>query len=233
MSFVRSCTAFVVAAVALAAPAMAANSVFIGSLIVGPNERDVHIPIYLENDYDLWEITCPLVIRSVSGQAFVTAVALGMGDRLTPSGPLSEVRFANHYGFGASKFSACKRFTAAQPYGFGGFNYPATYNTYEKLAVSSDPYGLMFISACIFGRTLAPGSDAAGSYWIDVDVNGSWGIFEIDTACVDPYNHLLFSTRAHGDIQGIVPHFTKGVITIMEGADKGSVRSVPLDQVFR
>lgn len=55
-----------------------------------------------------------------------------------------------------------------------------------------------------------------GSLILTVDVTSTIGQFEIDTACCDPGNHLLF---VYEDGTGVRPLFTKGTITIQSACD--------------
>ena len=188
------------------------NSVDIPSLTVAPNQTDVQIPIVLENDVELRHIVCPLMIRSVSGDAYVTAVKLDTADRLLSA--LTEIVFRNHYNQGVSDAAECKTFLSSDPPSHGGFVGVPDHDGSEKQVVTGHPYGIMFVAARIVGENLAIGSDATGSFVITLDVNDQTGTFEIDTTCVDPANHLEFGENQLFPFPIHLPDFTKGVITI-------------------
>jgi hypothetical protein len=195
------------------------NTVVVTSVAANPNDTDVQVPVLLVNDQELRGVVCPFMIRSLSGGADVTAVAIETGDRLSVPGPLSEISYLNHYDQGVSNTSGCKRFSPEQPKSPGGFVGPSSYNGTDKQAVTGHPYGIMMFNHRIFGAPLGPGADVSGSYVITVDVNGQSGVIEIDTACVDPANHLSFSGNVIGEIIEIIPEFTAGLITVGSPGD--------------
>jgi hypothetical protein len=197
--------------------AWGANTMVVTSLLVSPNATDVAVPILLSNDDQLQGIVVPLMIRSVSGGAYVNAVALSSGDRIVAGSPITDIEFLNHYDSGEAPLTSCKRFSPDDPDGPGGYDGTLlSYNGTDKQTVTGSPYGILFVNQRIFGDGLLAGSDATGSYTITVDVNDQPGTFEIDTTCVTPSNHLLYSVA--DQILGITPDFTKGVITIEGGA---------------
>lgn len=81
--------------------------------------------------------------------------------------------------------------------------------------MESSPDGLLLAAGSMANPTLAPGADAVGSWLMTVDVTTTSGMFEIDTACTDPSNHLMFVQDNAPTNTPIIPVFTKGVITIV------------------
>lgn len=66
--------------------------------------------------------------------------------------------------------------------------------------------------ALVGAATLSPGSDVVPSLEISFTAPGTPGMFEIDTTCSNPANHLAFyEATTHGEI---TPSFTKGTITV-------------------
>ena len=78
---------------------------------------------------------------------------------------------------------------------------------------SPDALQFGFVSLPIFPTTLAAGSDGAvPSLQILFTAPTTTGVFEIDTTCSTPNNHLAFiEPDTHGEI---IPTFTKGTITV-------------------
>jgi hypothetical protein len=199
------------AAVCLAAaPAVdAANSVVVTSKTVATGATGVAIPVLLSNDVALRSITVPLVIREQTAGSFITSLTMGYAERLPIPGPLDDIVFLNHY---ADEDGTCKN---GYPGGFGTITHAASGISAGPYAVTTgSPEGVLFARARIVTGDLPVGSDASGSIVLTVDVTSVDGIFEVDTTCTDPVNHLLW---ARTDNVAIVPTFTKGVITVGDG----------------
>ncbi len=179
----------------------AENSVVVSSLNVGGGEAGIEIPILLTNDVPLRTVILPVAIRSLSNGAFITSLAMSYGDRLPMNGPISEYAGRNQYNL---ENGHCK---AQTPGGFGTIAFADG----GPHAVTASPVAAMFSRVRIFGSNLDPGSDVTGSIILTVDCNLQQGRFEIDTTCTDPNNHIYF---VRTDNTGIVPEFTKGLITI-------------------
>jgi hypothetical protein len=77
--------------------------------------------------------------------------------------------------------------------------------------VAAAPEGALFVRQRLFPPDLGPGADVTGSFILTVDVTSVDGLFEIDSTCTNPANHLYFADPAN---QLIVPSFTPGIITI-------------------
>jgi hypothetical protein len=76
----------------------------------------------------------------------------------------------------------------------------------------TSPDGFMWAGVTQFGPGLPAGMDGTTpSFSFKFDVGLSAGTFEIDTCCVGPANHILFAVSG---VEGVIPDFNKGVITI-------------------
>lgn len=158
-----------------------------------PGASDLLIPVFVKNDLQLRGIVLPLAIRSETStpanDAFISAIKGFWGDRLPDGGPISAVKFVNHY---AAENGNCKQ---NQPGGFGTITNTGP-NTEFPVTVS--PYGLMFTRNRIVEAALAPGEDVTGSFLIYVDLNNNEGCFWIDSTCMNPANHLLYALQPTG-----------------------------------
>jgi hypothetical protein len=191
--------------------ALAGNSVVVTSKTVAQGATGVTIPIRVSNDVTLGALHVPLVIRSVTPGAFITALTLGWGDRLPagPGQPLSDIVSASTY---PAQDGTCKNGTT------GGFS-----TTGPSDGVSPD--GAQFVRLG-FSNHLPAGTDATGSLLLTVDVNSTIGVFEIDTTCTDPSNHLKFFQPSGSPIY---PSFAKGYVFIMPPAPDADLDGVPDD----
>ena len=195
------------------------NSATVSSRTVMQGAQDVEIPIIIHNDIDLLGIQLPLVIRTVSGGAYITSLSMAFDDRLTPGGPLILARLTHQY---ANDDGACKD---GQP---GGFQ-TLSFTDGGPNPVASSPEGAMFVALAAGADELSPGFDNTGSLLLTVDVNSAIGSFEIDTSCVvgGSMLHPVFLP----DGPEIVPGFTKGIVDIdprrvtsLADAGEGSLR---------
>jgi hypothetical protein len=171
------------------------------SKTVTPGETNVTIPILMTNDVEVKTVSLPLALREITPGAFVTSLQLSHGDRLPPGGPISMISFTNQY---ATEDGDCK---SGSPGGFG----TTTHADGGPHPVGTSPEGIMFVRGGLFSPYLPPGVDVTGSFILTVDVTSVEGSFEIDTTCMDPATHLMFTKP---DNQGVVPFFMRGVITI-------------------
>jgi hypothetical protein len=186
--------------------ARADNTIGIPPIEVITNTTGVVIPIRIVNDTALMGLVEPLVIRSISGGAFITAVKGAFADRLTVGGALSDIVFVNHY---ATENGNCKSGQA------GGFGAPAILSDTNSHPVSASPYGLLFSRFRTVSPSLAAGADISGSLVLTVDINDLAGTFEIDTTCIDPTNHQYWVEYGPFIKNGIPATFTKGVVTVL------------------
>jgi hypothetical protein len=180
------------------------NAVIVTSKTAVEGETDVSIPILLQNPTsNLRALTVPLVIREVDPGSFVTSVTMAMGDRLAPLAPGWKILNQHELADG----------------GCGPNGFETVSHTGETAhSVSLSPYGVMFTwgMSAMMPQPLVAGNDATGSLLLTVDLTSTVGDFEIDTACCDPGNHLLF---VYEDWTAVRPSFTKGTITIESACD--------------
>lgn len=192
------------ALLAITTSSWAANTVVVDSRSLNPGETGVEVRIKLVNDLTLRNVGVPIAIRTVEGAAFITQLKSGWGDRLihNPAYPLSAIVFLNTY---LAEDGVCKD---AQPGGFGTI----AYNDTLAHPISASPVGVLFQRAKLFSGELLPGADVSGSLRLIFDVTTTQGVFEIDTSCANPANHLLYIQ----DITNlaVIPEFTKGVFTV-------------------
>lgn len=172
------------------------DSVVVSSRNVANGAAGATIPIRIVNTQPLQSLVVPLVIRSVTPGAFVTSLALSFEERLR-STALNTFRRLNQY----AEAEGC------------GFS-TVTYNDSLAHPVSTSPRGLLFFGTMVNHDPLTVGADATGSLMLTVSVTTNQGTFEIDTACTDPANHLMFVYE--GATIGYHPSFAKGIITIEE-----------------
>jgi len=174
--------------------AQAASSVTVGSVDVLPGQAGVTIPVLIVNDVLLSSIFVPLIIREVSGGAYITSLQLQLEDRL---GTLpAEIQFTNIL----QADGAC---------GVDGLG-TLLFNDQNSHPVSP-PVGALLVWQTIFSPDLPPGADATGSLLLTIDVALPEGVFEIDVSCADPSFSLLFLDSS---LNVITPTFQKGTITV-------------------
>ena len=189
--------------------ALAVNTIIVESKSVAKGETGVRIPVYITNDVDVKGIIVPLALRELTPGAFITSMTMSFEDRLPPTGPLATINFRNQY---AEEDGSCK---SDLPGGFGTI----TSATGGPNPVVASPEGVLFVRQRLFPPDLPPGADVTGSYVMTVDVTSVDGTFEIDTTCADPASHILYVLL---DNTGLIPDFTKGVITIGEGGSQNN-----------
>lgn len=200
----------VLAAVAVlavvAGTAGAANRVAVQSAATFPG-GDVAVGVFIENDVEVISVVVPLIIKSVNPNAYMTALSLVNpvpGSRI--AGSLGDIVASNTYPVGNAAAAGCN---SAWYTDGGGF---ATSGQPDYLS----PDGVLMARQRIFAPNLPPGSDfpietGIPSFRLNTTVTETTGVFEIDTTCTTPGNHLHY-VRNNGEL--IVPTFTKGTITI-------------------
>ena len=193
--------AFAVAA-GIAPTAAAFDLVAIESKSVVPNAVGVEVGVVIANSYSMTSINLPFEIRTVSGGAYI---ASNFDFMRVPGGRAD----------GAFDMMALDQ----------EFPTPGVQTCSGPRSSTWDPpsSSVDFISpdaAGFFGIALAyplPGGiDPSPSFKFVFDVNGSVGVFEIDTCCVTPDVHLMFYETGVG---AVMPLFEKGVITVGYSAD--------------
>jgi hypothetical protein len=152
----------------------------------------VTIPVLLSNAIPVRALVIPLVIRPDSGAAAPVSIQLAFRERLTvaPSEPLMDFVYTNLYYL---EDGHCK---SNQPGGFGHLAFPDT--LVHPIPVL--PAGVLFVRGRLTEGDLPPGDDATGSLQMTMSLNQEVGCFVIDTTCVDPANHLLFSDVYNADM---------------------------------
>ncbi|MBI5867989.1 MAG: hypothetical protein HZB43_06820 [candidate division Zixibacteria bacterium] len=179
--------------------AQAINSVVVESRLIPYGATGQTIKIRLINDIPIVAMDVPLVIREITGGAFITSVQLSYAERLAVPG--SDLILSYQY---ADEAGGCNE--GSHP----GFGAP-TYSDGGPNPVTASPEGVQFERVKGGGGSLSAGSDVNGSLVLTVDVNNNLGAFEIDSTCTDPSNHLSFVDNLTNTIH---PNFTKGTITV-------------------
>lgn len=187
-------------------PGWAVNSVVIESMPVAPGETSVTVGVYIENDVSISAIILPLEFRQLTAGAYVTnSLTLTVQGRVATSGLMDFVTLNYHPTPDANTCSG----PISQTFGVSG----------SIDFVSPD--GIFWSGLNFINPALAPGSDGSPptgtpSFLLTFDVTNTDGIFEIDTCCMAPANHLVFVDAVI--FSEITPSFTKGVITIGSGS---------------
>lgn len=191
------------ACLALTAEAFSANAVVVESRTVPSGDGLFSIGVYVENDVELMGVLFPFAIRSVSGGAFI-AESLAV----VPSNRLS----THLIGYTVRNYLPSEDNNRYWECGGGGFKTRG-----QPDFVSPDA----FLYAAVVGgedSTLAPGSDGTPpggtpSLTITFGVGPELGVFEIDTTCITPGNHLQFVQDGSPPVK-VNASFTKGTIEV-------------------
>lgn len=186
----------------LAGEVWAVNSVVVESKSVGTGQSNARIHVRLTNDANVVGLAVPLIIRELTPGSFITSLKLGYEDRLAgPSAALSDLRVNRIFP------------------DLGGSCGPVAFTTSSSNdtlphPVLASPEGVMVAGVAIVpSNHLAAGADVSGSIVLSIGATSTPGQFEIDTACVNPANHLLYAIEEPA--QNVVPDFTKGTISIV------------------
>jgi hypothetical protein len=170
------------------------GSVVVGSKDVDPGASDV-IEVFLNNSASIDGFCIPLVIREVTPGVYPTS--------LTPTYPAG-TRIAGFLSYQNVVATYNNADGACRPSGFG---------TPGPLGPSS-PDAILFVRQ---GPDPVPSGSDGDTPSIEIGFTAplTEGQFEIDTTCIDPCHHLLF-TEPGGAYLTIpfVPAFTKGTITV-------------------
>ncbi len=197
------------------APGWAVNHVTVESKSVAINATSVQVGVFVENDLPIIAIVVPLELRSASPGTYVTtafifaATAAGRVNNspLGAAGPTWPAANVTSRRYAVTSAPACSG--------------PVS-NTYNSPAIQIDfvsPDAILHAAVSTgdpnIGEdiTLLPGSDPVGtpSFMFTFNVNGVDGLFEIDSCCARPANHLSYVDEL---TQLVPPTFTKGVITV-------------------
>ncbi len=221
---------FLVAVLALTftATAEAANRVRVESTVMLPNTKDT-VGIFIDNDVPVGAIVLAMEIRTVTGGAFIGVTADSAVTRAyNTAGRLHNSPLGNNNPNGPAagitqSFFKVPTDTGAQCGGPGSSRWRFA-TTAKSDLVSPDAFLLACFSQGDPGIgedvELAPGADPAGvpSYRVIFTTNASLGFFEIDTCCIQPANHLVYTDVSANEI---LPSFVKGEIIIdQDGAVK-------------
>ncbi len=211
------------------------DSVAVESMTVQGGTAGVRLGIFLSNADSISYIILPLVIRSASGTASITGLALKApsGSRLT--GKLDAVALLNGYFFEDPEgcIKGTTKWAGLNPISFTG-------DTLSH-AVAALPAGCLFVRGMIapdHSKLLPPGTDGAiPLFAIGMDIGSGTGTLEIDTSCANPSNHVVYSVGIASPPPKVVPAFTKGVITVIPSAVQylggdGIPRDYSLDQNY-
>jgi hypothetical protein len=190
--------------VAISCPALwAGNAVVVQSKSVTPSANSVTVGIYIENDVALGGVALPIQIREVNPGSFISgALSVEASNRL----------ISHLTGYVVQSFLPEEDNDKYWLCGGRGFNTRG-----DPDFVSPDA----FLYAAVRGDEdsyLPVGDDGAPpngtpSLRVTFGVTSAIGTFEIDTACVTPYNNLAFMDCEISPTM-INPTFTKGVIEI-------------------
>jgi hypothetical protein len=212
MKFISTVLACV--CLAFATVVLAENSVVVESKTVKPGAANATVAVRLTNDVDLRQMIVPLVIREVT--TYITSLTPSYGDRFPdgPGSPLSNIVFINEYPL---EDGHCKQGQA------GGFS---TIGPADLVS----PDAVLFARAKITGgEGLPAGADATGSMLLTFDAPLTQGVFEIDTTCADPANHLEFFEDIDPIPNGFAPSFTKGIITVHNDPPEAHCQNLTVD----
>jgi hypothetical protein len=216
-----------VCAFAIASSSWAANHVRIDKLSnVAPNATGVTIGVYVTNDVPINGFVLPLEIRTWSGGAYMAGATITRG--LNPTGRmnLSPLGAADDGGqwpaanLTQRTFAATVAVTGCQRRIAGPMG--DSWNTAAAQPDFVSPDAIFHAGVSTGDPNIGeltdmePGADPEGtpSYRIICNVNGSTGMFVIDTTCVAPANHLSFTQNVDGVPVPVVPTFEHGIVGI-------------------
>lgn len=200
--------------------ASAANKVSVEDLhFQTANAAGIVIGVYIENDINIQGLTLPLEIRTVTGNAFITGLSAwgfnpGSRGANSPLGGAAEDGFS----WPAPQLVLARLDSAAASNTCSG----PTSNTFAqaKAQIGFTSPDCVFLASVSTGDPgigeqifLVPGADAPGapSIRMTVTLNGNQGIFEIDSCCRTPANHVEFIDE---NVGSVTPQFKKGRIGI-------------------
>ena len=183
------------------------NIIIVESKQVVPGQTGVQVGIYVQNvGHSVQSITLPLEIREVTPGAFITgSYSLTVQGRVAASG-LTDWTELRYYDNPDGVNSCCG------PVGNSYTGGSATPGTPSAPTDAVAFVGLSYTtSAMPSGSDGVPGTGTP-SFVLTFDVTSTPGIFEIDTNCVTPANHLL--TVEDYPLATYLPAFVKGIVTI-------------------
>ncbi len=205
-----------------AVPGWAANHVTIESKSVAPAATGVQVGVFVENDIPITAIVLPLELREITSGTYATTAfsfILQSGRRVhhSPLGPAYDNSVDSTW---PAANTTVRRYAVTDAPPCSG---PIS-NTYGAAASQIDfvsPDGVLYAAVStgdpgIGDKTaLGPGADLAGttnaSFLFTFDVTAVDGLFEIDTMCARPQNHLSYVDE---NVEVVTPSFTPSVITV-------------------
>ncbi|MBI3872597.1 MAG: hypothetical protein HY304_05925 [candidate division Zixibacteria bacterium] len=194
------------------------NSIVVESKWVAPGATDVEIGVFVSNAAPIIAIILPLEIRSAAPGVFITdslRFQLVPGSRIDNSSLGSRgdpcAGYIHDYQFGSPAGVQCSGPVSGT---YSGQS-PSSVDFISPDAVLWVSVSNLDVDFC--GLALEPGADPPGtanaSLRFRFNVTSTPGIFEIDTCCVTPANHLSFFDVY---LTPIRPEFTKGTIEIVD-----------------
>ena len=195
--------------------AWGANHVLVESKSVALGAAGVTIGVYVENDVELNAIVIPLEFREIttSGGYMTNTLTVDAANRFTTS----------LIGFVTKNFYPDEDNT--NPLLCGGSGY-----MFFSAVDFISPDAFMYSAVQVSDPCLPVGNDGVPpggtpSLIITFDVTNVDGLFEIDSTCTTPGNHLVYSQCGPGT--PVVPTFTRGLVTIGNPVFPPEVSDIP------
>jgi hypothetical protein len=200
----------------------AANHVTVESKSVAVSATGVQVGVFVQNDVPITAIVVPLELRSITPGTYVTT---SFTFAPTANGRVQKSPLGPAYDNGADSVWPGANITARRyaVTGAPACSGPVS-NTYSASVPQIDFVSpdAVFHAAVSTGNadageliSLAPGTDPAGtanaSFIFTFNVTAADGLFEIDTCCIRPANHLSY---VDVNVATVATSFTKGVITV-------------------
>lgn len=185
----------------------ALDHITVESKTVPAGATGVTIAIRMSNSDTLVGMALPLEIRSLSGGARPASLRQEFAERLDAK--MNDIQLQQQYD---TKSGVCGQT------GDSTYKFPLTRATDTTVTVTHAPWGLFVLSFRLLpDNSLLPGEDSTGSVLLHMDMASTPGSFEIDTVCMDPAVHIVYAISVEGnEPNGIIPSFTKAVITVVE-----------------
>lgn len=215
--------------------ALAANNVTVESRGNIPlNATNVKIGVFISNDIDILGLVLPLELRSENAGSYIktqftvtipAANRLGHSplegaydngvDSVWPAGQITTRKFAVVGPAGGD--TICPKSCGDVAHDFSTSTAQVDFTSPDAVLHAVVSTGDSTIGELI---ALSPGLDTPdtnhASLLFKFDVTGVQGVFDIDTCCVCPANHLVFVNK---QVENVVPSFTKGRIGINTDLD--------------
>lgn len=198
----------------------AANRIRVQTLDnVAPGASGVSIGVFISNDVSIQNINIPLEIRTVSGGAYLAQASLNFGLNTGSRMDLSPLGTADPGGAWPAPNVTNVRFDV--PAASNTCSGPTSSSWQTAVAGSftafTSPDALFYTATSVGDPSfeeifLVAGDDGVSpSMRILCSVNSNQGIFEVDSCCRTPANHVSY---VDADVNLISPEFVKGRIGI-------------------